>query len=248
LASITQDFGVQSYCFRGMKENVDVAAAVKQIGLNKIEICAVHCDFSKPETFDAVIQTYADAGIAIQSIGVESMNSDEAEMRKRFDFVKACGAKHVSVNFSPDTFDQAHPIVQKLAEQYDVRCGIHNHGGHHWLGNAQMLGYVFSQVGDRIGLCLDTAWALHATLKPIQLVEKFASRLFAIHLKDFKFHSPDGKHEDVVVGTGNIDLPAFKAACDAAGFNGETILEYEGDQDNPVPTLSKCVEAIRAVN
>ena len=242
---MTQEFGVQSYCFRGMKDNAAVAAAVKQIGLNQIEVCAVHCDFGQPETFDQVIRTYDDAGVSIVSIGVEGMNGDEAEMRKRFDFAKACGAKHLSINFNPETFERAHPIVQKLAERYDVRCGIHNHGGYHWLGNAQMLEYVFSRVGDRIGLCLDTAWALHATMKPVQMVEKFADRLFAIHLKDFKFQSPTGKHEDVVVGTGNIDLPAFKAACESAGFTGETILEYEGDPDNPVPTLGKCVAAIR---
>jgi len=247
VTNITQDFGVQSYCFRSIKDNQAVADAVKQIGLNKIEVCGVHADFSKPETFDSVIKTYTDAGVAIQSIGVEGMNGDEAEMRKRFDFAKAAGLKHVSINFNPDTFAKAHPIVQKLAVEYDVRCGIHNHGGYHWLGNSQMLTWVFSQVGDRIGLNLDTAWALNARQNPVEMAEKFADRLFAIHLKDFKFRAPDGQHEDVVVGTGNLDLSAFAAKCKEIGFDGEAILEYEGDVDNPIPTLSKCVEAIRAV-
>ena len=247
MARITQDFGVQSYCFRSIKDNAKVAEAVKKIGLNKIEICAVHCDFSDPSGWDRVIKTYTDAGVTIQSIGVEGMNGDEAEMRKRFDFAKAAGLRHISVNFNPDSFEKAHPIVQKLAEQYDVRCGIHNHGGYHWLGNSQILGWVFSKVGDRIGLCLDTAWALAAWQKPLEMVEKFADRLFAVHMKDFVFHSPTGKHEEVVVGTGNLDLPALAAKCEQVGFAGESILEYEGDVDNPVPALTKCVSAIRAV-
>ena len=184
MATITPDFAVQSYCFRTIKDNATVAKATKDIGLNRIELCGVHCDFNKPETFASTIAIYKEAGVRIVSIGVESMTGDEAAMQKRFEFAQQAGAEHLSVNFSPDTFDKAHPIVQKLAERYDVRCGIHNHGGHHWLGNSEMLQYVFSKVGDRIGLCLDTAWALAAWQNPIEMVEQFGKRLGAVHLED----------------------------------------------------------------
>jgi hypothetical protein len=50
MTDITQDFGVQSYCFRSIKDNADVAAAVKQIGLSKIEVCAVHATFADPSS------------------------------------------------------------------------------------------------------------------------------------------------------------------------------------------------------
>jgi sugar phosphate isomerase/epimerase len=246
VASITPDFAVQSYCFRNIKDNTAVAKAVREIGLNKIELCGVHCDFNKPETFASVIDIYRKAGVQIVSIGVEGMNGDEAAMTRRFDFVKAAGAKHISVNFSPNTFDAVHPVAQKLAEKYDVRCGIHNHGGYHWLGNSEMLRYVFPQVGDRIGLCMDTAWALAARQDPIKMVEEFGKRLWAVHLKDFVFHGPTGNHEDVIVGTGNLKLKEFIAALNAADFRGQAIMEYEGDPENPIPTLGKCVTAIRA--
>lgn len=245
---ITQDFGVQSYCFRSINDNAAVAEAVKQIGLNKIEVCAVHCKFAEPDTHQAVLDTYQSAGVTIQSIGVEGMDGSEAELRTRFDFARSAGLKHLSINFgNPGTFLNNHALVQKLAEEYDVRCGIHNHGGHHWLGNMQALGWVFETAGDRIGLCLDTAWALQATVNPIRMVEKFGGRLFAIHMKDFTFQSPTGKHEDVVVGSGNLDLPALAEACEKVGFDGEAILEYEGDIDNPIPALTQCVAAIKAV-
>lgn len=247
MTRITQDFGVQSYCFRSIKDNNDVAEAVKKIGLGKIEICGVHCSFGDTAAHQQVIDTYQNAGVAIQSIGVEGMGPDEAENRKRFDFAKAAGLKHMSINFNPDSFDQAHPIVQKLAEEYDIRCGIHNHGGYHWLGSDQALRYVFSKVGDRIGVCMDTAWALSARQDPVKWVHAFKDRLFAVHMKDFVFESPTGKHQDVVVGTGNLDLPALAKACEDVGFDGQAILEYEGDVDNPIPSLTRCVEAIRAV-
>jgi sugar phosphate isomerase/epimerase len=216
------------------------------VGLTRIELCGAHVNFGDTDAHGEVIRTYADAGVTIASIGVETMGDDEAENRKRFEFARAAGCDHISINFSPEAFDAAHPIVQRLAEEYGLRCGIHNHGGYHWLGSTQALHYVFSKVGDRIGLCLDTAWALNARQDPVKMVETFGHRLFAVHFKDFVFHHPDGRHEDVVVGTGNLDLPALLAAMEDVGFDGEAISEYEGDVDNPVPSVKQCVQAIRA--
>lgn len=246
MPAINQDFAVQSFCFRTIKDNAAVADAVKQIGLDKIEVCAVHADFKDPAAFEGVYKTYTDAGVKIISIGVETLTGNEADDRARFECAKIAGLDHISVHFQPDTFDVAHPLAQELAEEYGVRVGIHNHGGYHWLGNMEMLKHVFTQVGDRIGLCLDTAWALTARMDPVKAVETFGERLFAVHMKDFIFESPTGKHQDVVVGTGNLDLPGLVAACDQVGFNGHPILEYEGAPDSPVPTLKKCVEAIKA--
>ena len=48
------DFGVQSFCFREFKNNADVAKKVREIGVDKLEICAIHADFSKPEAFKDV--------------------------------------------------------------------------------------------------------------------------------------------------------------------------------------------------
>ena len=244
MAGITPAFAVQSYCFRTIKTNEEVAQAVKDIGLGRIEVCRVHCNFDEADQHEACIETYRAADVAICSMGVEGMSDDDAANRNKFEFCKKAGIKHMSVDFNPATIDEALKSAQALAEEYDVKCGIHNHGGRHWLGNSQTLNHVFSKAGDRIGLCLDTAWALDAGENPVKMVERFGDRLFAIHMKDFTFDSAR-KHTDVVVGTGALDLPGLIEACDQVGFAGEAILEYEGDPDNPVPTLKNCVEAIR---
>ena len=103
------------------------------------------------------------------------------------------------------------------------------------------------QTSDRVGLCLDTAWALHSHEDPIKMAEQFGKRLHGVHIKDFAF-SPDGAHKDVVVGTGNLDLGALFEAMNAADFAGAVVLEYEGDVEDPVPALKQCVEAVRGVN
>jgi len=244
MPTLTDSLGVQSYCFRAIKGNAGVAEAVKRVGLDKVELCAAHVKFGEVEQHAPAIETYRAAWVAIQSIGVEGMGDDEAENRKRFEFAKAAGCRHISINFNPGTFEAAHPIVQKLAEEYDMRLGIHNHGGHHWLGNGQMLDHVFSTTSPRIGLCLDTAWALDASLNPVEAAEKYAARLYNIHIKDFIFDRAR-KPEDVVVGTGNLDLPSLVATLKKNSFSGPAVLEYEGDVDNPVPALSECVVKIR---
>jgi sugar phosphate isomerase/epimerase len=80
---------------------------------------------------------------------------------------------------------------------------------------------------------------------PVEMIKSFKDRLFAIHLKDFVFDRA-GVPEDVVLGTGNLDLKKLLAALDDAGFDGPAIIEYEGDADDPVPATKKCVAAIRA--
>lgn len=240
-------FAVQSYCFRGFKDNAKTASLVKEIGLDAIEVCGVHADFNDESSFDDVIKTYDDAGVKIISIGVEMIRNDEAAARKRFEFNKRIGAKVMSVNFAPEDTPDCYRLAEKLADEYDINLGIHNHGGYHWLGSTQMLKHVFDNTSPRIGLCLDTAWALAAGRSPVsEYVDLAGDRLYSVHVKDFVF-GRDRTPEDVVVGTGNIDLPAFFKQLDAINFRGPAILEYEGDVDNPAPALAQCVKAMKAL-
>lgn len=234
---------VQSWCFRAFENNDTVAGLVNDIGLNGIELCAKHVDFADAGSYDRVIAAYRDADVDIVSIGVNKITGDESVDRHSFAFARAAGATHISVTFSPDTLDRALDSASRLADEYDVRLGIHNHGGHDWLGNAAMLSHVFGRSSDRIGLCLDTAWALDAGEDPIAMVRRFGDRLHAVHVKDFVFDRA-GNPEDVVVGTGNLSLHDLEQALRECRFDGALILEYEGDVDNPVPALRSCVEKL----
>lgn len=238
------NMAVQSFCFRAFDDNATVAEKVKEIGLKRIEICAKHVDFADESTFDKAIATYKDAGVEIVSIGVNGFKGDAAEEEKYFRFAQKAGIKLISANFELGSVPDCFRVAETLAEQYDVRLGIHNHGGKHWLGNAQALAWVFGQTSERIGLMLDTAWALDAAQDPVALIGQFSNRLYGVHLKDFTFDRAR-KHTDVVVGTGNIDLPQVMTALDDAGFNGELVLEYEGNPENPVPALKECVQSMQ---
>jgi sugar phosphate isomerase/epimerase len=133
-------------------------------------------------------------------------------------------------------------VSEKLSQEFGVYVGIHNHGGYHWLGNSEMLSRVFSDTNERIGLCIDTAWALDAKQNPVQMAENSPTACMARTSKTLFFDRARNP-EDVVVGTGNLDLPAFVKLANASPTMKFCVLEYEGDVENPVPALKECVEA-----
>ena len=244
MIDMNTDLAVQSYCFRNFPDNRKVIELIKECGLSAVELCGKHVDFSNPSGFDAVVSLYRDAGIRIVSIGVQGMADNEALERNYFEFVKAADAKVMSVDFAIGKVPAAYRTAEKLAAEYDIRLAIHNHGGRHWLGSGQMLNHVFNTTNERIGLCLDTAWAIDSGEDAVKTAERFAARLYALHFKDF-LYSEHRQNEDVIIGTGILDLPALLGLLKARNFDGAGIIEYEGDADDPAPAVRECVEVIR---
>lgn len=235
---------VQSYCFRGFKDNKKVSEMVKECGIDKIELCGIHINFSNPSTFKEVIEIYRDAGIEVISIGVQGFSNKETEERRFFEFLKEAKTKYMSVDFNIETIPNCFKLADRLSEEYDVALAIHNHGGKHWLGNSTALNYIFKNTSERIGLCLDTAWALDSGEDPVEMAERFKKRLYLLHIKDFIFDT-SRKHKDVIAGEGNLDLNKLFNFLKNISFKGYGIIEYEADVENPVPSIKKCVEKIK---
>ncbi len=244
MRNMGKKLGAQSYCFRGFATNEKVIDCLRKCGLTSVELCGVHADLSDVSGFAKVVDLYDAAGISIVSIGVQSFCGDRQLEEKYFKCAQLAGAGHISVNFCVDRMTRAFRTAERLADKYDILLGIHNHGGHHWLGSRQMLRHVFANTSERIGLCLDTAWALAAREDPLEMAGEFASRLYGLHLKDFVFDR-SGKPKDVVVGAGNIDLGCIVKVCRRAKNLRMAVLEYEGEVNNPVPAMKKCVAAFR---
>ena len=244
MIDVGEELAVQSFCFRAFKDNAKVADMVKECGLSSIELCGAHVDMAAPDTFEATIKVYHDSGVEMPCIGVCGFGDDEAAARRYFEFAHLVGARCIGADFRPANAPDCFKLGERLAEEYGIPLAIHNHGGRHWLGSAQILRTVFDRTGPMIGLCLDTAWALDSHEDPVAMARKFADRLRMIHLKDFVFDRT-GKPEDVVVGRGVLDLPGFFTALKEMAFDGCATLEYEGDVDDPVPSLRECVKSIR---
>ena len=243
---LQQTIAVQSYCFRGYSNNEEVATKVKEIGLTALEPCKVHIDFSNLKAQDTAVTVYQAAGIELVSCGVNLISGNNCTIQRPFQFAKKAGFSTISVDVMPPASWDTFVEIEKLAEEFEIDVAIHNHGGSHWLGNAQMLREVFQKTGPRIGLMLDTAWAIDSREDPVGMVQSFGSRLMGIHLKDFVY-SRNREPKDVIIGTGILDLPALVNSLVEVGFRGVPIIEYEGDVKNPVPALVKCVQAVEQV-
>lgn len=240
-----RELSVKGFCFRGYKDNATVAEKVKACGLERIDLSGPQVAFRDASVHDAAIQTYTEAGVQIVGIGVVQLHGD-ADDERYFEFCRKAGCRTISVSGQPASFLDALKQAERWAEAYDMVLAIHNHGGKDWLGNSKMLQHVLDQSGPRVGLCIDTAWCIQSGESPLKWVELFGERVLATHFKDFVFDRK-GKYEDVIVGEGALDLPAYVSALQSVGFNGPAIIEFEGDVDNPVPSLSKCVASMRAV-
>lgn len=245
MIDFTQTLSIQNYCLRYFKAQgiPQFCTKLLETGINRIEYRSPDPN----ESFADIIKQFSDYGVVIQHTFYPAVAADEAKARPAFEFAKSLGHKSMTVNFNLDNdIFEAIKTAEKLADEYDLNLGIHNHGSYHWLGTKTMLDFIFKNTSPRIGICLDTAWAMDAHLDPVEAVTRYADRLIAVHFKDFTYNR-DASHQDVVVGTGNLKLPEFMDALRKIDFQGVPIIEYEGEPEDPNPALIACKKAILAL-
>jgi len=236
--------GIQSYCFRKFLPIAELVDALGQAGLSYVEIWPnhLHWTLEKPEKEKALSVLRA-KGITVNAYGAADFGNDEAYARCVFEFAESLGIEALTTTWvAPEAF----PMLERLSEEYDVRLAIHNHGRNHHYGNFDQIQKVLSQTTSRFGLCLDAAWFLDAGCDPVEAVGLFKDRLYGVHLKDFVFDE-QGKPQDVIIGTGGLDLPEFMKRLRDVGFQGYLSIEYEGDADNPLPKVKECVRVVEQV-
>ena len=140
------------------------------------------------------------------------------------------------------------PAVAKLCDEFDVRIGIHCHGGYMFGGSPDVLEFLLKLGGPKIGLNLDTAWCMQIgpNGNPIQWVrEKFKGRIFGVHYKDFVFD----RRAQMVGRRRRHGEPRFAGICrkhwkkpaSTAWRSSNT----KPTPENPVPALTNCVAKMR---
>lgn len=235
--SARRELAIQTYCLRGFTDSRYVARKVAELGLAHVELAGNHAGDAAP---------FRQAGIGFVSAGVVALAGDADAMRASLEPARRLGVGLVSVDFPPAFSSEAFRTAERVAGEMGLRLAVHNHGGGHWLGSQAMLELLLASTGAAIGVMLDTAWAIDARADPIELARLAGDRLYGVHVKDFVYRE---RREpiDVVVGSGNLDLPGLADALDRIGFDGPLILEYEGDVQAPMPALHRCVRAMRTV-
>ena len=237
--------GIQSYTFR--KFNLERALKETQaLGLANAEFYRGHISTdTKPETLKGILKLCAEYGVKPVAFGVENFSKDDGKNKKLFEFAAALGAKFLSADPDPDSFDS----LDKLVAEYKIAIAIHPHGPagggkmHRWR-DAEMIMKTLKDHHELIGTCLDTGHLIRATqlkikLDPVEQVKIMGARNFGLHLKD---HDNERKI-DVPFGdkTGVLDVLGVLKALKDVKFKGYIAIEYEANENDPAPDVKKCL-------
>ncbi|MGZ5189481.1 MAG: sugar phosphate isomerase/epimerase family protein, partial [Flavisolibacter sp.] len=79
---------------------------------------------STAEERKAIIAKFREAGITPLSCGNITMENDEANIRRAFEYAKDCGFGTIVCSPHPDSMS----ILDKMVKEFDIKLAIHNHG------------------------------------------------------------------------------------------------------------------------
>lgn len=186
--------------------------------------------------------------------GVVGIPKDEAGARKIFEFAKKLGLYGITTE-SVDALDTA----EKLAKEFDIRVGIHQHAkrfkkerdaqGNQVEDPSYKIWspeYVRDQVAKRdprIGACADLGHWQTSGLKAVDCLKILEGRIISLHAKE-RAALGAGQH-DTIFGTGVTDMAGVLAELKRQKFTGNISIEYEYNWDNSVPDIKQCVDFVR---
>lgn len=233
--------GVQSFTLRRVKPFEAMLAAVKEAGLQQVELWPNHLLYGgvEPEYHRERLAALKDSGLDFSAYGAVPFAGDEADTRMAMEFIKDAGATYLTVDVDPEAW----AITDKLAGEYGLKLAIHNHGKAHRYGKLEQVKKALDGTTENTGVCLDTAWCQEAGEDPMDWLDAVGGRVYGVHLKDFVMEA-DGSHRDVIIGEGSLDLPVLFQRLGELNFDGYISIEFEGNPDNPLPDLKACVEAV----
>jgi sugar phosphate isomerase/epimerase len=183
------------------------------------------------------------AGFVILGGGTIDMKKpDEAAIRKDFEYAKAGGFPLIVAAPSLESLD----IVEKLAKEFQIRIGIHNHGPEDKIFPSPYDAYKAVKGRDKMmGLCVDIGHTWRAGVDPTKAVVELRDRVYDLHVKDLA--NLKERDSQVIVGKGAIDFPALFRALIKINFQGHVGLEYEIAAEDPLPGMVQSFAYMRGV-
>jgi inosose dehydratase len=137
------------------------------------------------------------------------------------------------------------PSIEKLAQEYDIRVAIHNHGPEDKNFPTPKSAYEAIRPFDRrIGLCIDVGHTARAGIDVLEAIRRCSDRLIDMHIKDLKTTT---SHSDCEVGRGVLPIPQILRLLQQVGYGGDIALEYEADPENPLPGMRASLAYMQGV-
>jgi sugar phosphate isomerase/epimerase len=250
--------GIVSYTYRNQfaKDVPGTLDMIKNLGITDIEFSNLF-----KQTPEALRQMCDTTGIKCSSYGVsyDDLVNKTDEVGKT---ARTLGATFVRVSSIPYkgafTLDNAKQAVadfnkygKLLKDNYDLTFMYHNHGFEYQpYQDGTLYDYLMKNTEPKyVSMELDILWAFLPGQDPAQLLDKYGRRYKALHMKDVKKGVERGslsggtdKDNDVILGTGQIDIPAVIKAARKAGVKHYYI------EDESSSSLTQVPESIKYLN
>jgi sugar phosphate isomerase/epimerase len=228
--------GIASYTFRKFSL-ADTIKALQRLNLRYISIKDFHLSLnSTREERQAAAQQLKAAGITPLSCGNITMQNDEKDIRRAFDYAKDCGIPTIVCSPHPLSM----PVLDRMVKEYDIKLAIHNHGpeDEHYPSPYDVM-KVIDGFDKRIGLCIDVGHTARAGVNPSEAILKCKSRLYDLHLKDISSTAPNGA--TIEAGRGVLNLTGIIRSLQKIKYPYLVSIEFEGWENDPLPAVAETV-------
>jgi sugar phosphate isomerase/epimerase len=235
--------GVASFSFRKFTR-AQAIQMTKELGTPYLNIKDFHLKLdSTPEEIDAAKKEFADAGIILVGCGnVSFQKDDESDIRGKFEYAKRAGFPLIVCAPTATTL----PKLEKFVKEYDIKIAVHNHGPEDKnFPTPQSVLKAVKDMDPRCGLCMDIGHTSRTGVDIVESIEEAGPRLLDMHAKDLG--DPMVKESQAAVGDGHLPIPRIFLQLIRMKYAGSVNLEYEIQEDNPMPGMQKSFAYMRGV-
>lgn len=235
--------GVASYSLRKFSRTAAIGM-VKQLNTRYINIKEFHLAIkSTPEEIAAGRKEFEDAGLVILGGGnIPFQKDDLNDIRHKFEYAKSAGMPLMVCAPTAKTL----PKLENFVKEYDIKIAIHNHGktDPHFPSPQSALKAV-TNMDPRCGLCIDVGHTAEIGVDVVESIAEAGNRLLDLHIKDMRDMS--NADSQVPVGEGHMPVPQIFRQLRKQRYRGGVMLEYEADENNPLPGMIKSFSYMRGV-
>jgi len=170
------------------------------------------------------------------SCGNITMENDEANVRRAFQYAKDCDLPTIVCSPHPDSMS----ILDKMVKEYDIKIAIHNHGPEDKrFPSPYDVWKAVTPYDKRIGLCIDVGHTARAKVNPAEAILKCRDRLYDLHFKDIESTEPNGG--TIQAGRGVLDLSSILQSLMKIKYANLLSVEYERSPDDPFPEVAETI-------
>lgn len=242
---------MQSYTFH-LFSVVESLGKTEQLGLKYIEIYPgqkmgddfgdVRFGYQLTEDEQRKLKTIAASkGVTIVSSGVWTAKRDEWE--KIFSFAKNMQMEFISAEPARDDWD----LVEELAERYQIKVAVHNHPSESSYWSPEILLKSIDGRSELIGASADVGHYKRMGLDPLECIRELEGRVISFHFKDIAPVGNEAALEDVVWGTGILQVDEMLNEMKRQNFEGYFTIEYEANWENNLPDIEASIDYFNQV-